>query len=447
MPWVLMGMGLALLIGVLTWSRAWSHRDRAAVVAATWQAQLLAESALACAADELWDRISEGSKQVDTSNLASLVDAEFGLDSTPTCGSPSGTGSMEWSFEEGQLLAPVVATGEVRWGNRTIHRRLRAILSGALDRDLFDVAVSQWEETPTPLDISGSRIVGNVRVRTKGTPPPGMKAQPRGPKGLVAYVPTSRVLDTAVLEGRMRERFRDEDAFSGSARYSSGFALPDRKEVVHTSFGAGYAVVELEGGLSSSNPWKPPARSLFVEGDIRVSGKVLLDGWTLVASGSVLLDRGSVLRSTTVYAEKGVEIAEDASFQGQILAFRSLEVSGEARVANPSVLLCWAGDSGAQVRIRDRSVVNAYLVTLGKRSQVEIERGALVEGVVVSLGSLQVEGAVHGVSVAGTFVCGREGASCTGSGTFDRSRLPVDFAVPLGLPGTQGLRVARWEAR
>lgn len=445
MPWVLGGMGLALAVGVLAWNRSWSHRQRAVLQSAQWQAQLLAESALACAQDEVWTRFQGGgSVGRDTAKAPRLLGDT--LRAGDSCRVPfGGRGALSYTIEEGNLLVPVLATGEVPLGNRTVSRRLRAVLAGALEKEMFDVAVSQWVPSNPPLDISGSRIVGKIRIASEGEPPTGMLKQPVGPLGLTSFVPTAGVLDTTVLSSRMKEAFREEDALPGGASYGNG-RLPDRERIVHTSFGSGTAEVVLEGPIASGSRWSPPeGRTLVVEGDVVVRGHLDLVGWTILARGRITLERGVRVRQGMLYAERGVALSEDASAQGQIVAFGSLEVLDDARIAGPTVAICWAGAKGGEVTLSGRSRANAYLVALGGASKVAIGREALLEGVVVSGGTLRVDGKVHGVSVAGRFDCGRAETSCTGAGTFDRSLLPADFAVPLGLPGARSLRVARWE--
>ena len=446
MPWVLGGMGLAVAVGVLAWNRAWTHRQRAAVQSAQWQAQLLAESALACAQDEVWTRFQGGSSAKPNSTWTALGSTPSGQ-AADSCPVPFGAkGSLSYTIEEGNLLVPVVASGEVPFGDRTIRRDLRAVLAGALDKDMFDVAVSQWVQSTPPLDISGSRIVGKIRIAVAGAAPTGMLTQPIGPLGLTSFVPTAGTLDTTVLSMRMKEAFREVDAFQGGGTYGRGAGLPERETIVHTSFGSGNAEVILDGPLSATSRWKAPdGKTLVVEGDVVVRGHVDLDGWTILARGRISLERGARFRQGLLFAERGVALSEDAVVQGQILAFQSLKVQDAARIAGPTVAVCWAGDKGGEVLLEGTSRVNAYLVALGGASAIRIEREALLEGVAVSGGTLRVDGKLHGVAAAGRFDCGRATTSCTGTGTFDRTLLPADFAVPLGLPGSRSMRVARWE--
>ncbi len=444
MPWVLGGMGLALAVGVLSWNRAWTHRQRAAVQSAQWQAQLLAESALACAQDEVWTRFQGGSSTTANSTWTALG-SNPALSPVDSCPVPFGSkGSLAYEIEEGNLLVPVLASGEVPFGDRTIGRSLRAVLAGALDNEMFDVAISQWVASTPPLDISGSRIVGKIRVA--GAAPTGMLGQPIGPLGLTSFVPTSGTLDTTVLSSRMKESFREEEAFQGGGTYSRGVGFPEREKIVHASSGSGNAEVILDGPISATSPWRAPSgKTLVVEGDVVVRGHVELDGWTILARGRISLERGSRVLHGLLFAERGVVLSEDAVFQGQILAFASLKLQHTARILGPTVAVCWAGEQGGEVLLEGTSQANAYLVALGGASTIRIEREALLEGVAVSGGTLRVDGKVHGVSVAGRFDCGRATTSCTGSGTFDRTLLPADFVVPLGLPGARSMRVAKWE--
>lgn len=452
-PWVLAGMGLAGLLGVLAWNRAWSHRERAALVAAQWQAQLLAESALACAEDSAWSLLNAGTRARPAKDSAggTALDGALGsggLAASPddsgaeNCRLPPGvSGSFGFGLGAGSLLVPATSWGEVRFGDRAVRRAMRATLSGSLDKALFGAAVVQTPQAPVPLDVSGARVVGPVRVRAAGTAPSGMEALPAGVT-VDAYVPARAVRDTLVLGNRMREAFRADDALQGGAAYSRGRGVPDRDEIVHV--GAGVPVsVEIEGPPGGASWELPEGRVLIVEGDVTLRGAVRLRGWTVLASGGVLLDDRAELLDAVVYAAKGVRIRGEASASGQILSRSSLAVSERARLVGATVALCW-GDS-ARILLDGSAASRGYLAALGSAGDLQVGRDAVLEGVAVSGGTLRVSGAVRGVSVSPAFRCGRGADECLGDGTFDRSRIPADFVVPVGLPGARGLRVAWWD--
>lgn len=453
MPWVLLGMGFAALVAVLAWNRAWSHRQRASLQAASWQAQLLAESALACAEDSVWAKLKTGTALVAKPDSAKTsLDSAVGSgglepasdSSADPCPLPPGArGTIAFEIGDGTLLVPVVAKGEVPFGRTTIARSIRASISGALDRVLFGAAVTQCTRGPSVLNVSGTRIVGDVRVRSEAQPPPGFRKLEDGITA-ASFVPMRAIQDTAAIASRLKTAFQGSDVFSGGAAYSSGRGFPDRTEIVHTSLG-GKVEVDIEGPIGGT-AWRPPAgRVLMVEGDVFVRGRVLLDGWTIMASGEISLEGDAKARDVTLYAQGGVSMAGDADFSGQILSGGRLEIAERSRLSGSVVAMCWGRDSG-RISLAATVPSRGYLVALGSGAELRIGREAVLEGVAVSEGAMRVEGAVHGVAVAGSFRCRPGVEECTGTGTFDRTLLPADFVVPLGLPGAQGLRIASWEA-
>lgn len=453
MPWVLLGMGFAALVAVLAWNRSWSHRQRAALQAASWQAQLLAESALACAEDSVWAKLKSGTAVVPKPDSAkTALDSALGSgglgpgsdSAADPCPLPPGArGAMSFSIGDGTLLLPVVAKGEVPFGRTTLARSIRASLSGALDRVLFGAAVTQCTKGASVLNVSGTRIVGGVRVRADAQPPPGFGKLEDGIT-VASFVPMGAVQDTAAISNRLKTAFQGSDVFSGGAAYSSSRGFPDRTEIVHTGVG-GKVEVDIEGPLGGAD-WRPPAgRVLMVEGDVVVRGRVVLDGWTIMASGRISLEGDAKARDAMLYAQGGVEMGGDAEFSGQILSGGPLGISERARLSGGVVAMCWGRDSG-RISLAARVPSRGYLVALGGGAELRIGRDAVLEGVAVSAGTMRVEGAVHGVAVAGSFRCRSGVEDCTGTGTFDRTLLPADFVVPLGLPGAQGLRIASWEA-
>lgn len=438
MPWVLLGMGFATLVAVLAWNRAWTHRERAALQAASWEAQLLAESGFACAADSVWSILKSGASDPLPRDTAarSTLDSALGsdmTDSTPDpCALPPGSrGTVTFTIGDGKLLVPVTASASVPFGSRTIARSIHAVLSGALDRALFGAAVVQINKGPTGLNVAGTRIVGGVREA-----PTGVTVE--------SYVPVRAVADTSVLANTLKEAFGAPDVFSGGAAYSAARGFPDRKEIVHVGIG-GVVEVDIEGPLGAPG-WKPPrARTLRVEGDVIVRGRVVLDGWTIQASGDIVLEDDASLEDGSLYAGKSVILRGDATLSGQILAGRSIEISERARLVGSVVAMCGGNDSG-RISLASTRPSRGYLLALGMNATVSLERDAVLEGIAISGGRMRNQGAVHGVAVAGAFRCGRGEDDCTGSGIFDRTLLPSDFVVPVGLRDAKGLRVASWRS-
>lgn len=445
-PWVLLGMGFAALIAVLAWTRAWSHRDRAAQQAATWQAQLLAETALACAEDSVAAMLdaSAGPSGASAPGAAATSPSALVAATTPAtqqtaptapeCPLPPGTrGELEYGIGDGKLLIPVTATGSFPFGRRAIVRTIHATLSGALDRALFGAAVTRCPAGNAPLDVSGTRIVGRVRAT-------GHDSIPRS-VSIGSYLPTRAIADTALVVARMKEAFAAPDVVAGGAAYSPARRLPERDEIVHASLG-GTIEVDLEGPIGGES-WTPPeGRTLLVEGDVFVRGRIRLRNWTILASGAVLLEDRAVLEGGYVYAGKGAALRGDAIVSGQILARGGLAVSERAKLSGITVAAC-GGDS-ARVVLDGSAASRAYLLAMGPGASLAVGKDAVLEGVAISEGTLRVDGALHGAAVASSYRCGRGLDECTGQGTFDRSRLPADFVVPAGLPGSTALRVAAW---
>jgi hypothetical protein len=423
---------------VLAWSRAWTHRDRAALQAAAWEAQLLAESAFACAADSVWSILRSGASDPaprDTSprsSLDSVLGAGVSDSVTDACAPPPGSsGTFSFTIGEGNLLVPVVATASLPFGRRVLSRSVHAVLSGALDRALFGAAVVQTEKSPTGLSIAGSRVVGGIREAPAGI-------------SVVSYVPVRAAADTMVVARSMKDAFGREGVFSGGAAYSSGRGFPDRDEIVHVGLG-GAIEVDIEGPIGAPG-WKPPpGRLLRVEGDVVVRGRVLLEGWTIQASGDILLEDDVVVDGGFLFAGKSLFMRGNASLSGQILARRSIEISERARLTGVVVAMCGGNDSG-RIALSSSLPSRGYLVALGTNAALTLERDAVLEGIAVSGGHLWNQGAIHGVAVARAFRCGRGEENCTGPAVFDRSLLPPDFVVPVGLQGAAGLRVASWRS-
>ncbi len=169
-------------------------------------------------------------------------------------------------------------------------------------------------------------------------------------------------------------------------------------------------------------------------------------GWTIFSKGTVVIQDDAEVSGTSIFSLGGVWISDRAAFSGQILSAGSIAVSGEARISTPSFAACWPGkgrDSVPQFVLSNQAKAEAYVVALGANARIGISRGARLRGVAVSGNALRNEGRIEGLAVSVKLDCGQGGNNCS-NGTFLRDRLPIDFAFPLGLPGSSGYRLVSW---
>lgn len=439
MPMVLFGMAVAILIATLAWNRSWTRRTVSNHADLAWQAQLLAESGTACALQEAMARAGTA-KAKDTTAKDSLAKTKIVIRDTADSSCAfhrSPPGEMTWDEPAGTQLLTIHATGTVQESGRPLTNKMRSTWGGNPPLDPFSPAISLWERRTNPLIPPGKRT-GSIRVNYS-PPSPGTTSQKSG--GIEQFVPTSIAADTAAAIDRMARAFRSTDAHMGGESFSSQRPPPDVDSLVYTM---GDVVFDAPWAGDTWNPGRP--RTIFVEGRVEFRGRLSLRGWTIYAKGPVVVQDEANLTEIGIFSSGGVQIADRARVSGQILSSGRIVVVGDARIGPPSFAACWPGkgrDSLPRFSLENRAVAEVYAVALGGAAEIRIASGAVLRGVAVAGGTLRNDGRIDGLAVAGRLDCGQGDRNCA-SGSFHRDRLPVDFAYPLGLPGSQGFRLISW---
>lgn len=448
MPIVLGGMAVAIGLATLAWNRSWSRRTTSAHADLAWQAQLLAESGTACALQEAMARAGSPPAQTPQTppNSTAPQPAQKPIvtirDTTDTAcvfhgGAP---GEMSWDQPAGTQLLTIRATGTVLESGEPLKTTMQSTWGGNPPVDPFSPAISLWDRNGASLNLTGT-VQGQVRVNF-ATAPPGTIKHKTG--GIDQFVPTSIASDTTVAVARMNEAFRSTEAsWNGCTFTPQRPPDPDKDSLICTGEGATTTFDAPWAG----DPWDAGRpRILFAEGRLELRGKLRLRGWTIYSKGLVVIQDDAEVTNTSIFAAGGVRIADRASFSGQILSAGTVSLSEDARIGAPSFVACWKGkgrDNVPQFVLSNQAKAEAYVVALGANARIGIARGARLRGVAVSGSSLRNEGRIEGVAVSVKLDCGQGENNCS-NGTFLRDRLPVDFAFPLGLPGSSGYRLVSW---
>lgn len=427
MPLVLSGMTLAILVATLTWQRAWRHGHDATRDLVVWQAQLLAESGLAAAIHEALDPPRRPVSAIDTTT------AERGDSAArPAIAGPV-RGTFEWSISDAHLLLTVIGTGRVRDGRADIVRRIRGRYAGSPDPKLFSAAITLLAPVAEPLQAA--RVAGALRA-PGGAAGGGMTGWDSLPAGIdfPTYIPKALGSDTARNAQVLDTAFRSQGGDFGR-RFGPGQPLPaDRDELIfHT------VPVVIEGPWFGDR-WSPGrGRRVVVENGLEIRGRVDLSGWTFLVKGNVVVEGDARLEDVVIFSQGRVLIDGRSSVQGQIVGRGVVRISGEARIASPSVVVGLRGggeDTTSRVFLDQASRVEAYCLALGPSGSIEIEPRARLAGVAAASDFIRNRGRIDGAAVAR-----RIDQSNGTRGTFDRPALPIDFPFPLGIGGRMGLRL------
>jgi hypothetical protein len=178
-------------------------------------------------------------------------------------------------------------------------------------------------------------------------------------------------------------------------------------------------------GLSGKLSWDA-VRTVFVGGDLQVSGKVTMKGLKFVVCGNVKLF-GDLQLSDMALVSRGIVYVGDeitstkVSFEGTIIALGPVEVCRNSRIMSGSILLKLPlksdnlvtqpdGQSEVTVYLRGSTDIDAVVINCAENEAIRTYEGARIRGILWSAGGLQHEGILKGVAVADHLVAGDPGA-------------------------------------
>jgi hypothetical protein len=412
MPMVLGCTTVAMIVAAIAWDRAASRRHAANHQAYVWQAELAAEAGLASSLH----LIASPSDSADSL----MRHASFWLDSRSHYVADPG---------EAGLYPTARSTGYAREGSGEISRTLRVVWGKRPDAVMFGAALTLFDPNSTP--SSSLDVRGEVRVPLNVSISSGRKALPTG-LAVMQYVPSGVARDTVAAPALYQEHLRSTDAILGGGRWDAAHLPPaGDSDIVYTL-----------GDLEISAPengtrWSPgKGRRVFVEGRLDIHGAVDLRGWSFYAKGPVVLD-GSARLEGFLWSTLPVRLDGNSRFQGELVARTRFTAAGDAQVTSPTAILIKGSlataDTGCLFQLLDRSRVEAYAMAQYHTSSIEIGTQAEFTGVAIA-NNLRNSGKLYGCGV---------GLRAEGTGKFDRSRLPADFAVPVGIGTSSGIVVIR----
>jgi len=330
---------------------------------------------------------------------------------------------------EGGLFPRAVGIGIVPAGNDTIRREVEATWGSRPDSRLFGAALTLFDgasPVPTTLEVRGA-------VRVPG-PQAGTNGRTTIPAGLLpdAYVPPGLAQDTVRGANLYQAALQSDKAVFGGGRLDPSHPAPDNTD----------DLVFTRGDLDLSAPegtrWSPGrGRKLVVEGRVDIRGPVDLTGWTLLAKGPVVIDGKARLENAFVWSLQPVRLDGESRFQGELIARGHITLAGDSRVSGPTAMAVLHGttpdDTGATLSLTDRAQAEGYFMAVPNSGIGQVGSQSRLKGF-LGAATLSLDGPLDGCAV---------GLRAQGKGKLDRTRLPVDFAIPAGLGQNPSLTIVR----
>ena len=170
----------------------------------------------------------------------------------------------------------------------------------------------------------------------------------------------------------------------------------------------------IDGSLSTI-VWQQ-RRTVYVLGDVQVTGKSTLKNLTIISSGEIRLLDDATLDNVAIFSTSRIFIGDRAVFAGSAIAQKRIIVYNMAIVRNKSVLVVTGNGSGPKQRhspadsaktsadtsayslvIADKAVVDGCLVAMGVPGGILVAVGARVSGIVWAAQKVSCSGVIKGV--------------------------------------------------
>lgn len=172
-------------------------------------------------------------------------------------------------------------------------------------------------------------------------------------------------------------------------------------------------------GSFHSLTWKDTGTYVVV-GRMDISIDVYIEGIKFVVGGEITLSGKSRMNQVSLFSQSKIFIGDDSRFSGNALALNSVAIYGNAAVENKSTIIVSGSSktdtssSGTQkdtkpkkiysIEIGDKAIVDGVLVALGSPGDIKTHEGVTVTGVMIAQKEIGHLGKMAGFMSAGRFI-------------------------------------------
>ncbi len=152
---------------------------------------------------------------------------------------------------------------------------------------------------------------------------------------------------------------------------------------------------------------------LIIRRPVRVSNYIILSSkYPIVIDGPVSLE------DVILFSSQTIEIKQVTHFSGQLFAVESIRIHEGMKLDYPSLLMILASHEDSFIRLAAGTVVSGWVIHTFQAPQtlphkeipnIQIEKGALINGVVYSDHTVELSGSVHGSVITDHFIASRAG--------------------------------------
>jgi|GEM_PF-2238686 len=431
LPVVLGVLAALLALAALTLQRNRLDRAPWLRVRDKIQAQYLAESGIAWALYQERFGRTESKPKADSLEFSSRIDVDtaenlfFTLD--------TGLYLPEVDVDRDKAFLEIHARGYQ--GRDTV--KINASFGRLLDPELFQAALT-WENDTLVQPFPSGQIKGSVRLKM---PLPGMASEPWPGNLSTQNYAESFVSDLFYsADAELREALAKPGSESGNG-YFEPWNHPDFP-AHEGAYRYPLGQIEIAGGAFDTLIVQGPG-AFFSHGDIRVRGKVKLDGILLASEGNIVFEGEVHGKNNRLYAKKNISLMGRSRVEIQAQAGGNIFLRDEAEAVGQSLLMIQSqgkpdtgkntqADAVQAIRIVNSAKVQGFVLALGPQSRV-VMAGAenRIQGVVLA-NEAWLAGEIWGSVAVKTLRCGEKmPRQCLGPAVIDRSALPTGFLQPM----------------
>lgn len=256
--------------------------------------------------------------------------------------------------------------------------------------------------SPGLLYVSG-KIIGDVE--TRGSVAGNVNGEIRHNPSLVFPVVNTSTITTRMIECRslIENPAKADTEIFGPLIIDEETDLPPKRLIYVND-------VVLVEPQDLEIPFSIEGNSIIVSpNEIQLSGHARISGIDFIAYDKILVTNSCILKNALLYSENGVEIRENAQFEGTILSKGEISVCEKARIVGNSAIVSNSDDY--QIKLCDEtklccSIILCPEVGLGKMvsSFIDVENDVQIKGLIFTTTGLRLRGSLVGSIYAPQFI-------------------------------------------
>lgn len=129
------------------------------------------------------------------------------------------------------------------------------------------------------------------------------------------------------------------------------------------------------------------SRTVFIDGDLQITGDVTVQDITFLVAGEVRLNDRADLKRCSIFSKKRVFVADESRFSGRIASLKRIEIYGDSKISDRSLIVSFSGKAKEEKKDSTGNSSSEKSSKKTKAGAINIREQAVVDGSCLALGN------------------------------------------------------------